>query len=155
MHAALTLDRKGMGHVDERWRLTGNIPGAFDRSRGHIRGNVRSDRTGTEMTLSEADIEAVAARVVDLLRSSSANVELVDAAEIARRFGVSRDFVYEHANDFGVVRLGESPKARLRFNPAKVRELLDATDQPAPSKRPPRRKRQRSNLLPVRGRGRS
>ena len=107
------------------------------------------------MTLSEADIEAVAARVVDLLRSSSANVELVDAAEIARRFGVSRDFVYEHANDFGVVRLGESPKARLRFNPAKVRELLDATDQPAPSKRPPRRKRQRSNLLPVRGRGRS
>ena len=107
------------------------------------------------MALSEADIEAVATRVADLLRPGPATVELVDAAEIARRFGVSRDFVYGHANDFGVVRLGEGPKARLRFDPAKVRELLGAADQPAPGRRPPRRKRRSSNLLPVRGRGRS
>ena len=107
------------------------------------------------MALSDADIEAVAARVADLLQPGPATVELVDAAEIARRFGVSRDFVYGHANDFGVVRLGEGPRARLRFDPAKVRERLGAADQPAPSSRSPRRKRRSSNLLPVRGRGRT
>ena len=76
------------------------------------------------MTLSDADIEAVATRVADLLRTGQASAELVDATEIARRFGVSRDFVYDHADDLGAVRLGDGPKARLRFDPAKVGRAL-------------------------------
>ena len=44
----------------------------------------------------------------------------IDAAEVARRFSLSRDYVYEHADDLGAVRLGSGPKARLRFSPAKV-----------------------------------
>ena len=149
------LDREGMRRVDETRRAAANLRGRLPAVADVYGAMGGSDRVGIAMALSEADIEAVAARVADLLRPGPATVELVDAAEIARRFGVSRDFVYGHANDFGVVRLGEGPKARLRFDPAKVRELLGAADQPAPGKRPPRRKRRSSNLLPVRGRGRS
>jgi hypothetical protein len=104
------------------------------------------------MALSEADIEAVAARVADLLRAGQVIAELVDAAEIARRFGVSRDFVYDHAVDLGAVRLGNGPKARLRFDPAKVgRALRKPPEKPGPQ--PGRRRTRRSSsLLPVRGR---
>jgi hypothetical protein len=104
------------------------------------------------MELSDADIEAVATRVADLLRTGQASAELVDATEIARRFGVSRDFVYDHADDLGAVRLGNGPKARLRFDPAKVgRALRKPPAKPAPQPRR-RRTRRSSSLLPVRER---
>jgi len=104
------------------------------------------------MVLSDADIEAVATRVAALLRTDQFSAELVDATEIARRFGVSRDFVYGHADDLGAVRLGDGPRARLRFDPAKVgRALRKPPEKPAPQ--PRRRRTQRnSSLLPVRGR---
>jgi hypothetical protein len=104
------------------------------------------------MVLSDADIEAVATRVAALLQTDQPNAELVDATEIARRFGVSRDFVYDHADDLGAVRLGNGPKARLRFDPTKVgRALRKPPEKPAPQ--PRRRRTQRSSsLLPVRGR---
>lgn len=104
------------------------------------------------MALSDADIEAVATRVADLLRVGQASAQLVDATEIARRFGVSRDFVYDHADDLGAVRLGNGPKARLRFDPAKVgRALRKPTEKPAPQPRR-RRTRRSSSLLPIRER---
>lgn len=121
-----------------------------------LRCNWRSRWTGLEMTLSEADIEAVAARVADLLRSGRVGAELVDAAEIARRFGVSRDFVYGHADDLGAVRLGDGPKARLRFDPANVGQVLRKPREKAAL--PPRRQgrnRGSYSLLPVRGRERA
>jgi len=40
---------------------------------------------------------------------------LVDAASVAEHLGVSRDYVYEHADDLGARRLGSGPRARLRF----------------------------------------
>jgi hypothetical protein len=105
------------------------------------------------MSLSEADIEAVALRVAALLQGNPGSAELVDAAEIARRFGVSRDFVYDHADDLGVVRLGEGPRARLRFDPTWVRRQLGTVaTPPSPKTRPPQRHSERT-LLPVRGRG--
>lgn len=104
------------------------------------------------MSLSEADIEAVALRVATLLQERPGQTELVDAAEIARRFGVSRDFVYDHADDLGVVRLGEGPRARLRFDPERVRRQLGSIATPLPPKARPSRRNKRA-LLPVRGRG--
>jgi hypothetical protein len=105
------------------------------------------------MALSDADIEAVANRVADLMRMGQTSApELVDTAEIARRFAVSRDFVYEHADDLGAVRLGNGPKARLRFDPAKVgRALRKPPEKTFPQPRR-RRTRRSSSLLPVRGR---
>src|SRR3954454_1017495 len=79
----------------------GGLAGAKRPTRREWRGE--SERLG----LSEAEIEAVATRVADLLREQqrSSSLELVDAAAIARQFGVSRDFVYQHADELGAVRL--------------------------------------------------
>lgn len=104
------------------------------------------------MALSDADIEAVAARVADLLRPVQASGELIDATEIARRFGVSRDFIYDHADDLGAVRLGNGPKARLRFDPAKVGRALRKPPEQATSQPRRRRTRSSSSLLPIRER---
>jgi hypothetical protein len=41
---------------------------------------------------------------------------LLSAAKLAERLGCSRAFVYSHADELGVVRLGEGPRARLRFD---------------------------------------
>jgi hypothetical protein len=105
------------------------------------------------VVLSDASVEAVARRVVDLLREDGAAGALVDAAEIARRTGLSREAIYDRADELGVLRLGDGPKARLRFDPRVVEERLRApqtkADPPKRSRSP--RRRQGSPLLPVRG----
>jgi hypothetical protein len=114
--------------------------------------NTTSAASRSDLGLSEAEIEAVATRVADLLKAQRPDAELVDAAAIARRFGVSRDFVYEHADELGAVRLGDGPKARLRFDPAKVgRVLRKPPEKPAPRARR-RATRRSSSLLPIRKR---
>lgn len=45
---------------------------------------------------------------------------LLTAAEVAARFSVDRGWVYAHANDLGVVKIGDGPRPRLRFDPAVV-----------------------------------
>lgn len=104
------------------------------------------------MALNDSEIEAVAARVVELLRSPQLSRELVDASEIARRFSVSRAFVYDHAEDLGAIRLGPGPRARLRFDPVEVGRLLgdggrNTSARPEPRKRAPRKG---TALLPIR-----
>lgn len=49
---------------------------------------------------------------------------LIDASALAIELGVSRDFIYEHATELGAIRLGNGPKARLRFDPVAAREAL-------------------------------
>lgn len=80
--------------------------------------------------------------------------------------GVSRGFVYDHADELGAVRLGSGPKARLRFDVAGAIERLRglrACDesresmQPEPA-RASRRRREANGtgveLLPIRPRPR-
>jgi hypothetical protein len=96
------------------------------------------------VTLDDDDIEAVAARVVEMLRREQrpgAAPDLVDAATLARILNVDRDWVYAHASELGAVRLGDGPKARLRFDAARARAALAAgeqDEQPPPDK--PRRR---------------
>lgn len=104
--------------------------------------------------LDDASVNAVAERVVQLLRAEAIGCELIDAAEVARRFSLSRDYVYEHADDLGAVRLGSGPKARLRFDPAKIAERLGGSDREeshhkVKAVRPVRRAG--ATLLPIRG----
>jgi hypothetical protein len=82
-------------------------------------------------------------------------------AELARELGVSRDFVYEHAEQLGVSRPGDGPKPRLYFDLERARGRLAAlattngSKPQEPERRPPRRRRQRKSsteLLPVKGR---
>ena len=52
-------------------------------------------------------VEAIARRVVEILeRRGLQSRELVDAAELARRFGIDRSWVYSHAIELGAVKLG-------------------------------------------------
>jgi hypothetical protein len=97
------------------------------------------------VTLDDDDIEAVAARVAELLRDQPGRSDrLVDAATLARTLNVDRDWVYANARRLGAIRLGDGPKARLRFDVARARETLAAPgsgDQAPPDE--PRRRRGR------------
>jgi hypothetical protein len=105
------------------------------------------------VTLDDDDIDAVAARVVEMLRSEQralAGAGLVDAAALARLLNVDRDWVYAHARALGAVRLGDGPKARLRFDVARARAALAAErDDQAPPDKPQRRRRGRPRRQPV------
>ena len=73
------------------------------------------------MTLDHEDIEAIAEhaahRVVQLLGQPTPGAyQLLDPKELAGALNVSLDYVYAHAADLGAMRLGDGPKARLRFD---------------------------------------
>ncbi len=70
-------------------------------------------------------VEAIARRVVEILeRRGLQGRELVDAAELARQFGIERSWVYSHAIELGAVKLGSGPKPRLRFDPQIAARVL-------------------------------
>jgi hypothetical protein len=105
--------------------------------------------------------EAIARRVVGLLEKRGLqNRELIDAAELARRFGIERAWVYSHAIELGAVKLGDGAKPRLRFDPEVAARVLrrvgdgSAADPPARSGKrsgQPRESEGQAELLPIRG----
>jgi RNA polymerase sporulation-specific sigma factor len=100
------------------------------------RGAAAGENPVTAMRLDADDIEAVALRVAELVREqTAAATRYVDAAELARILGVERDWVYARASRLGAVRLGDGPKARLRFDIERVRATLAGA---GPGKQPPR-----------------
>lgn len=111
--------------------------------------------------LDPADVDAIARRVVALLSGAAAPAQLVSAAELSRRLGVSRSTVYEKAEELGGIRIGSGPRARLRFDADQVAKTLglggssvDASARPrsaAVRRRRPRRNPSRRDLLPIRG----
>ena len=100
--------------------------------------------------LDDDQLERLAELVATRLgHATSARGPLVDARELARRLGVSRSTVYEHARDLGAIRIGAGERGRLRFDPEvamrAARPTLSpepaATVQPRPRgpRKPPRR----------------
>jgi hypothetical protein len=116
--------------------------------------------------LDEAFVEALARRVVELIRnevSPPVARRMVDAATLAGELGVERSWVYAHRHELGGVQLGTGSKPRLRFDADTARQLL-AGSTSKESRTPQtlvaadgssRRRRQRSRsdtrLLPIRG----
>ena len=109
-------------------------------------------------------VEAIARRVVEILeRRGLQGRELVDAAELARRLGIERSWVYSHAIELGAVKLGSGPKPRLRFDSqiaARVLRRVGGESAADPPARSGTRAGQPSGsaggdvrLLPVRGEG--
>jgi predicted DNA-binding transcriptional regulator AlpA len=102
-------------------------------------------------------IDAIVARVVEVLREeglsprASRQTAWLDAQEVARWLGVSREWVYEHAEELGASRIGTGPRPRLRFPP----QVLDfpggnPTSPQAPTRSTnPRGKT--SGLIPIHG----
>lgn len=109
-------------------------------------------------------VEAIARRAVDLLEQRGLQKrELVDAAELARRFGIERSWVYTHAIELGAVKLGDGPKPWLRFDPEIAARVLRRVGE-VPAADPPARSGERAGqpsgsggsevrLLPIRGSG--
>jgi len=102
--------------------------------------------------------------------TDQARTPLVDANALAAELGVSRDFIYEHAAQLGVLRLGAGPRARLRFDPVAARQALTCSgSKGAPAQAPsngggsapshtrssgrrPNRRPQPGQILPIRPR---
>lgn len=113
------------------------------------------------------DLTALADLIADRLLDGGVPAppaRLIDAGEVARRFAVSAQWARDHADELGAVRLGDGPRPRLRFDPAKVTAALTArqtgetSNGPATLAVPPgagaRRRRRTvagSQLLPMRG----
>lgn len=109
---------------------------------------------------------AVLVSILDELRELRAAVEaslaqpqpsgLVDAGTVAAVLGVSRAWVYEHADELGGVRLGDGAKPRLRFDLNAARERMacssskrSQSDSPNSGGGPPRRSPRRASRLPL------
>ena len=120
------------------------------------------------LRLHPADLEQLADLIVAKL-APAAPGRLLTASEAAERLGVTREWLYDHADQLQAVRLGTGPKARLRFDPEQVTAALQSFDagkgsQP-PDPAPPRASRRRASrataggnqlvpeLLPIRGVG--
>src|SRR4051794_8262521 len=77
---------------------------------------------GCELERSPADGQTGLERLADAVAGRLAERQvtggdlLVDAAELARLFGVHRKTVYRNKERYGVERLGDGPRARLRFD---------------------------------------
>ncbi len=132
------------------------------RSTGHL---ARARRVAEELTPDA--IEQIAQRVAQLLRHEPESLddgprkppELIDAEELARRFGLTREWVYENAALLGAIPLSDGPRPRLRFDPEVAAQALrnrrrrnepvPVTDRPRA--RPTRRRRTPSTvpLLPI------
>lgn len=143
-------------------------PTAFSGADGPRQRQVRRGRGRLRAAVEQfppETIEAIAQRVAELLRQPhppTSGRGLVTAEQLASQLGLSRAWVYEHAQELGAIRLGAGPKARLRFNPTTAAEALANRDDrdapPAPRTAPVgRRGRPRSQpaagttLLPIRG----
>lgn len=95
--------------------------------------------------------ERIARRVVELVAHEHP-VGLVDAAELARRLGIQRSWVYAHAAELGAVRLGRGTRARLRFDPRVAMELMRPAERRERPQRPARRRPAtgaNARLLPI------
>lgn len=82
------------------------------------------------MSVSHETLDEIADRV--LARLDGRREGLIDAAEVARRLGISKYTVYENSARFGAVRIEDGPNARLRFDPQQVEAALrKPTDPPS------------------------
>ena len=106
------------------------------------------------VTLDSETVEAIAQRVAELISPAEPSSRCLTAAQVAERFGVSRDWVYDRAAELGAIPLGDGPRPRLLFDAEKVAEAFTPrpfTPPPPPERRRPNQKPASVELLPVRG----
>jgi hypothetical protein len=104
-------------------------------------------------------VEAVARRVVDLLREEGKlapnGPRLMTVAEVRDEFGLSADWVYANAERLGAIRLGPGPRARIRFDRAtivaRLARLASRDGMPRSARRSQPEQHDNGELLPIRG----
>jgi hypothetical protein len=75
--------------------------------------------------LDPGEAERIAALVAEAVRRDPP-ARFIDAAATARMLSVERDWVYEHAEELGAIRLG-GPRGRLRFDRHEICRRLART----------------------------
>jgi hypothetical protein len=92
------------------------------------------------ITLADDQLEHLADLIADRLRAPG-DVQpaptLLTAAELAERLGVSREWIYRHADELGAIRLpgGSKERGRLRFDAARVATVCVVVD-PSQAQKP-------------------
>lgn len=88
-------------------------------------------------------VDVVARRVIELTRQAEPAAgqgasDLLTVAEVAARLRVGPKWVYAHKHELGAIKLGEGPKARIRFDPSVVdsRLVIDHGEDPGRHKTP-------------------
>jgi predicted DNA-binding transcriptional regulator AlpA len=102
--------------------------------------------------------DVIVQRLLDAIRAEGLNPRasepeaLLDANEVADRLRMSREWVYEHAEELGVSRMGDGPRPRLRFPPhvVEARRVKPSPSDEAAARRA-QRKANASGLIPIRG----
>lgn len=92
-----------------------------------------------ELRLAQESIDALATRLAELLggalREPVPAVEspkkMLSAAEVSRRWSISRRWVYDHAEELGARRMGSGSRPRLRFDADEVAARIGAPRRPA------------------------
>jgi predicted DNA-binding transcriptional regulator AlpA len=100
------------------------------------------DQEAAELRIAPESIEALATRLAELLgRPGSEAVQevvskrkMLSPAEVSELWGVSRVWVYRHAEELGVRRLGSGTRPRLRFDPEEIEERLGAPRRRRPAR---------------------
>jgi hypothetical protein len=108
-----------------------------------------------EPTLTDVYAELCALRTELAALRADRSTQLVDAQTLASELRVSRQWIYEHRDKLGAIRIGDGPKARLRFDVDTARHALTApvtTTAPRPASRQTRTNRTTSagSILKVR-----
>jgi len=101
------------------------------------------------MSLAPNEIEAIAQRVAELLDGSPLSPRerrLATAKEVADALGVERKWVYANQERLRVIRLGQGPRARLRFDLERAAEGLAAVEDSGQRRRARRRKKAARSL---------
>ena len=109
-------------------------------------------RRGRLVAFDVEEIQAVAEHLAELVASARPAIGLIDARDLAKELGVARDWVYANAERLGGVRLGDGPRARLRFDAERAREALTTGSEGQPSRSgasPRRRGRPRRDAVTV------
>ena len=110
-------------------------------------------RRGRLVAFDVEEIEALGERIAELVACARLKVGLIDARELAEELGVARDWVYANAERLGGVRLGNGPRARLRFDVELARQALAAggngAQPPSNGAAPRRRGRPRRGVVPA------
>ncbi len=99
--------------------------------------------------------DRVAARILEAMKAEEMTLNTIctetwlDARQVARRLGVSREWVYEHADELGASRIGGGRRPRLRF-PAHAMEFGHDRRTDSREANPPDPPRGRtSGLIPI------
>jgi hypothetical protein len=85
--------------------------------------------------VSERLCEQVRTALAGTVKDSHSTGALLSASALAEALGLSRSWVYEHADELGAMRIGSGSKARLRFDAEQARMALSGPTDRFGSKR--------------------